>query len=112
MTQSLPSPGAIEFRRRFLRTVYWFLAVSVLFNLVFGEMGLIQGFRQRAKAHRIEREVEALQASNATLVNEIDDLRHNPYRIETIARQELGLCRPGEIIFLFPDGESNDEAPY
>jgi cell division protein FtsB len=104
--------SAVAFRRRFLHTVYWFLAVSVLFNLVFGEMGLIQGFRQRAKAHELESEVESLQANNALLVTELDDLRNNPYRIESIARQELGLCRPGEIIFLFPDSESYDEPPF
>jgi len=112
MSRASPPPAAIAFRRRFLRTVYWFLAVSVLFNLIFGEMGLIQGFRQRAKANRLTSEVETLQADNATLMTEIDDLVHNPYRIETIARQELGLCRPGEIIFLFPDGETYDEAPF
>ncbi len=105
-------PAAVAFRRRFLRTIYWFLAASVLFNLVFGEMGLIQGFRQRAMANRLESEVESLQANNATLVTEIDDLLHNPYRIESIARQQLGLCRPGEIIFLFPDGEMYDETPF
>lgn len=112
MSRASPPPAASALRRRVLRTVYWFLAASVLFNLVFGEMGLIHGFRQRAKAHRMEREVESLQANNAVLVTEIDDLRHNPYRIETIARQELGLCRPGEIIFLFPDGETYDEPPF
>jgi cell division protein FtsB len=106
------APSAVAFRRRFLRTIYWFLAVSVLFNLVFGEMGLIQGFRQRSKVTRMELDVESLQARNATLMTRIDDLRHNPYRIETIARQELGLCRPGEIIFLFPNGDTYDEPPF
>jgi cell division protein FtsB len=112
MNRASPPPAAVAFRRHLLRTVYWFLAVSVLFNLVFGEMGLIQGFRQRSKANHLEREVESLQANNTTLMTEIDDLLHNPYRIETIARQELGLCRPGEIIFLFPDGETHDGAPF
>lgn len=112
MSRVPPPPAAIAYRRRFLRTVYWFLAVTVLFNLVFGEMGLIQGFRQRAKVNRLASQVETLQADNTTLMTEIEDLRHNPYRIETIARQELGLCRPGEIIFLFPDGVADDEAPF
>ena len=112
MSRASPLPASVAFRRRFLRTIYWFLAVSVLFNLVFGEMGLIQGFRQRSKTDRMEREVDSLQVHNATLMTEIDDLRHNPYRIETIARQELGLCRPGEIIFLFPDDETYDGPPF
>jgi cell division protein FtsB len=103
MSRPAAQPAVAVVRRRFLRTFYWFLAASVLFNLVFGEMGLVQGFRQRTKAHRLEREVASLETSNAALMSEIDDLRNNPHRIESIARRDLGLCRPGEIVFLFPD---------
>ncbi len=103
-----PTPA---FRRTVLKTIYWFLAVSVGFNLVFGEMGIIQGFRQRLTTTRIEKAVRGLESRNAHLRSEIDDLLHNPYRIEMIARQDLGLCRPGEIIFLFPDGTPLADPP-
>ncbi len=105
------TPQASALKRRILRPIFGFIAMSVLFNLVFSEMGIIQGFRQRHTASRLEREVRALETRNAALLTEIDDLRHNPYRIETIARQDLGLCRPGEIIFLFPHGSALAEPP-
>ncbi len=111
MSPASPPPQAPLLRRNALRTIYWFLAASVLFNLVFGEMGVIQGFRQRQRASRLQSEVKGLETRNARLHAEIDDLRHNPYRIETIARQDLGLCRPGEIIFLFPGGNHLDDPP-
>ena len=49
---------------------------------------------------------DALRERNQRLASAIDSLRHDPYRIEALAREELGLCRPGEITFLFSGSES------
>lgn len=45
---------------------------------------------------RLEREVRGLQ-------REVDDLRDDPEAIQRIARDELGMVRPGELIFQFPN---------
>ncbi len=92
-----------DLRRKALVLLFWFIALSLLFNSLFGDMGLIQGFRQRRQVRRTRAEVTALHAENDRLITEIQALRHDPYRIETIAREEFGLSRPGEIIFLFQD---------
>ena len=111
MTRGHATPdGAVLPRRKALLVLFWFLALSLLFNFLFGDMGLIQGYRQRHAAVHLRQEVLTLRAANASLAAEIHDLRHDPYRIETIAREELGLSRPGEIIFLFP-GAPRDGAP-
>ena len=89
--------------RQGLRLLFWILAGTLAFNSLFGDMGLVQGFRQRHAAARLRREVEALRRENSRLVTDIKELRQDPYRIEAIAREELGLSRPGEIIFLFQD---------
>jgi len=69
-------------------------------------MGLIQGYRQKVLLARLHLEVGELHRVNDMLASDINDLRHDPYRIEQIAREEFGLARPGEILFLFqdPDG--------
>ena len=98
----------VDLRRKALVVLFWFVALSLLFNSLFGDMGLIQGFRQRHRVARLQEEVQTLRQANDRLATDINDLKHDPYRIEQIAREELGLGRPGEILFLF---EPADQAP-
>ena len=88
-------------RARLLRYVFWFLAASLLFNLIFGDMGIVEGLRERALACRLRGEVATLRAENDALATDIRALHTDPFRVESIAREQLGLARPGEIIFLF-----------
>jgi cell division protein FtsB len=101
---SSPAAGGAQMRRRALGMLFWFFALVLVFNAFFGDMGLIQTIRTRRAAAALRRDVTRLRADNDRLMAEIQDLRHDPYRIETIAREELGLSRPGEIIFLFQEG--------
>ena len=96
---------AVDLRRKALVVLFWFVALSLLFNSLFGDMGLIQGFRQRHLLARLQEEVRTLRQSNDRLAADTYALKHDPYRIEQIAREELGLGRPGEILFLFQDPE-------
>ena len=97
--------AARAFRRNALTGLFWFLTITLAFNSLFGDMGLVQGFRQRSALARLHGEVAVLKSANERLSIDIRELRSDPYRIETIAREELGLTRPGEILFLFPDPE-------
>ena len=105
-----PDPSA-ELKRKALGVLFWSLAAALAFNLLFGDMGLLQGIRQKHSAARLRREVEALGAENARIDADIRDLRQDPYRIEAIAREELGLSRPGEITFLFQEPDAEAAAP-
>jgi len=98
-------PPPVDLRRKALFVLFWFVALSLLFNSLFGDMGLIQGYRQRRLLARLHHEVRTLHQVNDRLAADIADLRHDPYRIEQIAREELGLGRPGEILFLFQEPE-------
>ena len=104
MSASGPPPP-VDLRRKALLVLFWFVALSLLFNSLFGDMGLIQGYRQRSLLARLQHEVRTLHQVNDRLAADIADLRHDPYRIEQIAREELGLGRPGEILFLFQEPE-------
>ena len=96
----------VDLRRKALLVLFWFVALSLLFNSLFGDMGLIQGYRQRHLVARLQQEVRTLRQGNDRLAGDISDLRHDPYRIEQIAREEFGLTRPGEILFLFQEPEA------
>ena len=110
MTQT-PHPQPVDLRRKALFVLFWFIAVSLAFNSLFGDMGLIQGYRQRTLLARLRHEVTTLRQVNDRLTADIADLRHDPYRIEQIAREELGLTAPGEILFLFQDSEEPAATP-
>ncbi len=105
MTAAAQAPP-IDLRRKALFVLFWFVALSLLFNSLFGDMGLIQGYRQRRLLARLQQEVQTLRRVNDRLAADITDLRHDPYRIEQIAREEFGLTRPGEILFLFQEPEA------
>jgi cell division protein FtsB len=98
-------------RARALRWCFGVLVALLLFNLVFGDMGVIQGIRQRRAVGRLRAELRAEEIANAALAAEVKALGADPFRIEAIAREELGLARPGEIIFLFPAGKTGTAKP-
>jgi cell division protein FtsB len=95
-------------RARALRSAVWVLAGLLLFNLIFGEMGIIAGLRQRHTMAQLRREVAEHRQTTDALMDEVRALKTDPFRIESIARDQLGLARPGEIVFLFPKGSGSD----
>jgi cell division protein FtsB len=110
MTTAAPAPS-VDLRRKALLVLFWFVALSLLFNSLFGDMGLIQGYRQRSLLTRLHTEVASLRQVNDRLAADIVDLRHDPYRIEQIAREEFGLIRPGEVLFLFQEPDEGAPPP-
>lgn len=76
------------------------LLVALLVGTLFGDGGLLQLVEERRKTEALEHELGALRAENARLGDEIVALRTDPATIERLAREELGLSRPGETVFL------------
>ena len=52
---------------------------------------------------RLENDLAQLRRENRRLRNQARRLREDPAAIEAAARRELGLIRPGEIVFLLTD---------
>jgi cell division protein FtsB len=74
-------------------------AASVLaVNALIGEHGLAETQRARREFRRTVAELSRLQYENASLAEQIRRLRHDPGAIEGVARAEMGLVRPGEIL--------------
>lgn len=61
-----------------------------------------RGFLDVAEFNRhlegVEHQIQVLEAENAMLRQQVIGLRHDPHQIEKLAREELGLVRPDEII--------------
>ena len=89
-----------------LGTVIALIALAV--GSVFGDRGILSMVGEREKIEALRGELDALRSENARLSAEITDLRQNPRAIERLAREELGLARPDETVFLIRDASPDD----
>jgi cell division protein FtsB len=69
---------------------------------VFGDNGVLALRRLRGEVDTLVRDVRTLEAENERLSRAISELQEDPAVIERIAREELGLVRPGERVLRFP----------
>lgn len=74
----------------------------ILFFTVFGERGLLRIYEMRQEKARIDSKVEQLLKENDILRQEITSLHNDRRYIERIARKDLGLVKPNEVIYQFP----------
>ena len=93
---------------RFLNNVYGFLIVIgfIVFILLcscFGERGLMNALSLKEELKGIEEYNQNLKEENDRLKDYIYFLKEDERFIEKIAREELGLVRPEELIYLFED---------
>lgn len=68
--------------------------------VVFGnqkEVGIIEG-----KLDHTQLEIERLKRENRRLKSLIMNLKDSDDLVEKIAREDAGMIRPGEILYLFP----------
>jgi cell division protein FtsL len=72
------------------------VVVALLFYLV---VPLKSYMAQRSRLQRLEHQEQVLEQQNAVLQARVAEL-HDPAYLERIARQCLGMVRPGEIAFV------------
>lgn len=70
--------------------------------------GLRHARRLQVDLERIEAENEQLRAGNGRLRMELRRLADDPAVLERVAREELGLVRPGDVVFRLEDGHEAD----
>jgi cell division protein FtsB len=74
--------------------------VALVVGSLFGDGGVLQVLAQREHGAALRRQIEELRQENVRLAAEIQALRRDPRSVERIAREELGLARPGETVFV------------
>ena len=90
-------------RRRGLHLLLVFVTLVLVIDALVGEKGLLESMRARRQYEQLERSVEDLKRENARLREQTRLLNEDPAAIESLAREELGLMRPGEIVFILKD---------
>jgi len=90
-------------RRRTVHLLLIFVTIVLVVDALVGEKGLIEALKARQHYRDVEASLVALRRDNARLREEIRRLNDDPATIEAIARKELGLIRPGEMVFVIKD---------
>ncbi len=75
---------------------------------VFGEGGLRALLSLRHDRNDLQQQIDLLNQENRRLENEIKALRTDPIAIEHLAREQMRMARPGEIIFAWPQKKANE----
>jgi cell division protein FtsB len=79
------------------------LTVALLVLAVFNDKGVIQVHSQSTKLSALEADVTRIDTENKQLIDEIQSLRTDPGTIEKLAREELKLVKPGEVVLVTPE---------
>jgi cell division protein FtsB len=90
-------------RRRALQYLLLGLGCVLVIDALVGEKGLLAIVEARRQYRTLEQSLAASRAENARLREDARELREDPEAIEGIAREELGLIKPGEKLFIVKD---------
>jgi cell division protein FtsB len=86
-----------------LKVAVGILVLIILALTVFGDHGLLNLVRYRNQREALTAEANQLEAENCRLQDEIERLKGDDLFLERVAREELGMVKPGEIIFQFTE---------
>jgi cell division protein FtsB len=83
--------------------VYLLASLILLLSLVtvVGERGALHLWRLRGEKSKLDEQNYRLQKDNETLRQRISRIRNDNYFLEKLAREELNMVRPGEVVYRF-----------
>ena len=98
-----PKAASTSRRRRTIQLIIVFISCVLVVDSLVGEKGLLETMRARREDTELGSQIARLRAENAQLREQARRLREDPRAIEEVARRELGLMRPGELLFIIKD---------
>lgn len=101
--RNVSSAAAGNYLRGYLREILGLALFALFVHDVFGPHGFIAMRRTQKEIDDIREQIGKVNAENKSLAEQVNALKTDPKAIERIAREEMGLARPGEMIFKIPD---------
>ncbi len=95
------------------RNVMWILFAGLgllVLQDVFGLHGVLAMRRAQHEATQEQQEIDRINQENVELQNRVSHLKTDPQAIERIAREQMGLARPGEYIFKIPPAKKSADS--
>jgi len=78
------------------------MSVAALLLLGYGGQSLARVWHMKQEVESLEREIGSLRTETERLSVAINRLRNDPDHIEQVAREALGLVKPGERVLKLP----------
>jgi cell division protein FtsB len=91
-----------HFLRHYGPALLGLLVLVLVVHDIFGPHGYLAMRRTQQEIQKVNSDLRQLNKENLQLEQEVRDLKTDPHKIEKIARDELGLARPGEVIIKIP----------
>ena len=90
--------------------IYLVGALIVLLSVVtiVGERGALHLWRLRGEKSRLDEQNYRLQKQNEALRQRIQRVRNDDDYLEKLAREELNMVRPGEVVYRFQSTSRRD----
>lgn len=78
------------------------LTIVFLVSFVFSDEGIAELRDARVRVDGLRQEIRHLEQENARLEAEIESLQKSDFAVERIAREDLGMARQGEVVYVLP----------
>jgi cell division protein FtsB len=87
------------------------VCIALVVHEVFGEHGYLALRHQQKEVESLQQDIQRLRQENEQLDRQIKALKSDPKAIERLAREQMRMARPGEIIYTFPEKERSQAPP-
>ncbi len=78
------------------------LTLVFLGSFFFSDQGISELQQARKHVSGLEADIRRLQDENVRLRSEIESVKQSTYAVERIAREDLSMSRPGEVVYMLP----------
>ncbi len=110
LEEDLREEQMIRRRKQYRLLVLLLLLLAVL--SFWGDRGLIHLYQLHRTKAELQAEIHRLREAVEALNQEVQAFKTQPGRLEEIAREDLGLVKPGEIVYqLSPTREGQETGP-
>jgi len=103
-----PENPVVSFLRQRGSVLLGFVLFALLVHDIFGDHGFLAMRRAQKEVEQLQQEIQKLNEENSRLAEQVKALKTDPRIIERIAREEMGLAKPGELIFKLPPKPPED----
>ncbi|HAK54667.1 MAG: septum formation initiator family protein [Vicinamibacterales bacterium] len=96
---------------RMVRLLLWFVTAFLVVQTLIGNGGLTDTRRAARERRELAESVADLRRENRRLAEASRRLREDPATIEAVARGQMGLAAPGEVLFIVRDVAGSPSVP-
>jgi cell division protein FtsB len=97
--------------RQYGRILLGLIVLVLIVHDIFGTHGFLAMRRTQSEIKKVQADLDQLNKENLQLEQEVRELKTDPHKIEKIARDELGLAKPGEVIIKIPLSQQLPQNP-